>query len=90
MIVNKIVYNVVYFFQHLSELFAAGFGTCALNKEPFKNSNGQQRVCSGPEVEKCPDDYKCKHLASFGVCCPKKSEGQFSFFSSCLKLPFLH
>uniref|UniRef100_A0A0M3IR52 BPTI/Kunitz inhibitor domain-containing protein n=1 Tax=Ascaris lumbricoides TaxID=6252 RepID=A0A0M3IR52_ASCLU len=43
-----------------------GFGTCALNKEPFKNSNGQQRVCSGPEVEKCPDDYKCKHLASFG------------------------
>uniref|UniRef100_F1LCM5 Major allergen Ani s 1 n=1 Tax=Ascaris suum TaxID=6253 RepID=F1LCM5_ASCSU len=55
-----------------------GFGTCALNKEPFKNSNGQQRVCSGPEVEKCPDDYKCKHLASFGVCCPKKSEELFA------------
>ena len=50
---------------------AVDYGWCALKKDAFKE-NGEVRICPRSE---CPDGYVCKHLAFFGVCCPKDSEG---------------
>ncbi|KHN76275.1 Major allergen Ani s 1 [Toxocara canis] len=53
-------------------------GSCALNKEPAVDRNGQSIICSGPEKNKCPTGYRCKRLAFMGVCCPTKEEERFS------------
>ncbi|VDK44981.1 unnamed protein product [Anisakis simplex] len=56
------------------------YGWCALSKDAFKNSDGESRVCYGHNMqpqEKCPADYRCKMLAFFGVCCPKRTEELF-------------
>uniref|UniRef100_A0A183UV56 Kunitz/Bovine pancreatic trypsin inhibitor domain protein n=1 Tax=Toxocara canis TaxID=6265 RepID=A0A183UV56_TOXCA len=57
---------------------ATDSGSCALNKEPAVDRNGQSIICSGPEKNKCPTGYRCKRLAFMGVCCPTKEEERFS------------
>uniref|UniRef100_A0A2K6VL40 BPTI/Kunitz inhibitor domain-containing protein n=1 Tax=Onchocerca volvulus TaxID=6282 RepID=A0A2K6VL40_ONCVO len=63
------------------------YGSCALKAKAYGDNESNTVICSGPVVHSCPEKYTCKHLAFFGICCPKKTEEMFAKNSSpsCMK-----
>ncbi|OZC05507.1 hypothetical protein X798_07519, partial [Onchocerca flexuosa] len=50
------------------------YGWCALKAKAHENNESNTVICSGPSAISCPEKYICRHVAFFGICCPKKTE----------------
>lgn len=51
-----------------------------MHAKAHQDKNGETVICSGPSSDPCPENYKCRHLAFYGVCCPQKTEGNMTNF----------
>ncbi|EFO13778.2 hypothetical protein LOAG_14750 [Loa loa] len=63
------------------------FGWCAMKAKAYEDNESNTVICSGPVSIPCPEKYICRHLAFFGICCPRKTEELFeqNFNPSCAK-----
>ncbi|VDN93759.1 unnamed protein product [Brugia pahangi] len=61
------------------------YGWCAMKGKAYEDNESSTVICSGPSSDQCPEKYICRHLAFFGICCPKKTEEMFAknFNPSC-------